>query len=124
MFEINIKMDDLDSFFAKKDKKKLKGKKFTTTDEIAKRLEHTEKKAEKIPTKPAEVQSKKPEPVQSSEPSPAEEKTTEQPPEELAAVTPVTPEPLVEAKVRTMFQLEALQTQKWFVFGFRLRSIY
>lgn len=40
-------MSDLDSFFAKKDKKKLKGKKFTTTDEIAKRLEETERKVEK-----------------------------------------------------------------------------
>lgn len=40
-------MADLDSFFAKKDKKKLKGKKFTTTDEIAKRLEETERKVEK-----------------------------------------------------------------------------
>ncbi|KAF2361896.1 Protein CDV3 [Trinorchestia longiramus] len=37
-------MADLDSFFAKKDKKKVKGKKFTTTDEIAKRLHDTEKK--------------------------------------------------------------------------------
>lgn len=39
-------MADLDSFFAKKDKKKVKGKKFTTTDEIARRLEETEKKHE------------------------------------------------------------------------------
>lgn len=39
-------MADLDSFFAKKDKKKVKGKKFTTTDEIARRLEETEKKLE------------------------------------------------------------------------------
>merc|ERR1712106_316294 len=37
-------MADLDSFFAKKDKKKVKGKKFTTTDEIAKRLEDCEEK--------------------------------------------------------------------------------
>ena len=37
-------MADLDSFFAKKDKKKVKGKKFTTSDEIAKRLEESEKK--------------------------------------------------------------------------------
>lgn len=42
-------MADLDSFFAKKDKKKVKGKKFTTTDEIAKRLEDSE---EKLKTKP------------------------------------------------------------------------
>ncbi|KAG0725426.1 Protein CDV3 [Chionoecetes opilio] len=39
-------MADLDSFFARKDKKKVKGRKFTTTDEIAKRLEETEKKLE------------------------------------------------------------------------------
>ncbi|XP_071532976.1 protein CDV3 homolog isoform X1 [Panulirus ornatus] len=50
-------MSDLDSFFAKKDKKKLKGKKFTTTDEIARRLEETEKKLEhqqgiKVKTEP------------------------------------------------------------------------
>ncbi|CAL4131404.1 unnamed protein product [Meganyctiphanes norvegica] len=42
-------MADLDSFFAKKDKKKVKGKKFTTTDEIAKRLEDCE---EKLKVKP------------------------------------------------------------------------
>ncbi|OXU25737.1 hypothetical protein TSAR_012406 [Trichomalopsis sarcophagae] len=36
---------DLDDFFAKKDRKKAKGKKFTTTEEIAKKLE--EKKIEK-----------------------------------------------------------------------------
>ena len=40
-------MADLDSFFAKKDKRKVKGKKFTSTDEIARRLEETEKKLEK-----------------------------------------------------------------------------
>jgi len=41
-------MSDLDNFFAKKDKKKgKKGKKFTTGDEINKRLEDTEKKSEK-----------------------------------------------------------------------------
>jgi len=39
-------MADLDSFFAKKDKKKVKGKKFTTPDEIARRLEEKEKKLE------------------------------------------------------------------------------
>ena len=38
-------MADLDDFFAKKDRKKAKGKKFTTADEIAKKLE--EKKIEK-----------------------------------------------------------------------------
>lgn len=40
-------MADLDDFFAKKDRKKAKGKKFTTTDEIAKKLEETGKKVEK-----------------------------------------------------------------------------
>lgn len=35
-------MADLDDFFAKKDRKKSKGtKKFTTTDEVAKKLEDT-----------------------------------------------------------------------------------
>lgn len=41
------KMADLDDFFAKKDRKKAKGKKFTTADEIAKKLEETGKKIEK-----------------------------------------------------------------------------
>ncbi|KAG7173653.1 protein CDV3 homolog isoform X2 [Homarus americanus] len=50
-------MADLDSFFAKKDKKKVKGKKYTTTGEIARRLEETEKKLEhqqglKVKTEP------------------------------------------------------------------------
>ncbi|XP_076284914.1 protein CDV3 homolog [Lasioglossum baleicum] len=36
-------MADLDDFFAKKDRKKAKGKKFTTTEEIAKKLEETGK---------------------------------------------------------------------------------
>lgn len=40
-------MADLDDFFAKKDRKKAKGKKFTTTEEIAKKLEETGKKVEK-----------------------------------------------------------------------------
>lgn len=40
-------MTDLDDFFAKKDRKKAKGKKFTTADEIAKKLEETGKKTEK-----------------------------------------------------------------------------
>ncbi|XP_011310586.1 protein CDV3 homolog [Fopius arisanus] len=38
-------MADLDDFFAKKDRKKAKGKKFTTTEEIAKKLEETGKKS-------------------------------------------------------------------------------
>lgn len=37
-------MADLDDFFAKKDRKKAKGKKFTTTEEIAKKLEETGKR--------------------------------------------------------------------------------
>ncbi|XP_058798353.1 protein CDV3 homolog [Phymastichus coffea] len=40
-------MADLDDFFAKKDRKKGKGKKFTTTEEIAKKLEETGKKVDK-----------------------------------------------------------------------------
>lgn len=40
-------MADLDDFFAKKDRKKAKGKKFTTTEEIAKKLEETGKRVEK-----------------------------------------------------------------------------
>lgn len=40
-------MADLDDFFAKKDRKKSKGKKFLTTEEIAKKLEETGKKTEK-----------------------------------------------------------------------------
>lgn len=41
-------MADLDDFFAKKDKKKSKGKKFATADEIAKKLEETGKKSDKL----------------------------------------------------------------------------
>ncbi|XP_034951423.1 protein CDV3 homolog [Chelonus insularis] len=44
-------MADLDDFFAKKDRKKSKGKKFTTTEEIAKKLEETEKRMEKMKLK-------------------------------------------------------------------------
>ncbi|XP_053989770.1 protein CDV3 homolog [Hylaeus volcanicus] len=44
-------MADLDDFFAKKDRKKAKGKKFTTTEEIAKKLEETEKRLGKSKTK-------------------------------------------------------------------------
>lgn len=40
-------MSDLDDFFAKKDRKKSKGKKFATADEIAKKLEENGKKNEK-----------------------------------------------------------------------------
>lgn len=48
-------MADLDDFFAKKDRKKLKGKKFTTADEIAKKLEESGKRTEK--TKKEKLQS-------------------------------------------------------------------
>ncbi|XP_012261869.1 protein CDV3 homolog [Athalia rosae] len=40
-------MSELDDFFAKKDRKKRPGKKFTTTEELAKKLEETGKKVEK-----------------------------------------------------------------------------
>lgn len=39
--------DNLDDFFAKKDRKKAKGKKFATTDDVAKKLEETGKRLEK-----------------------------------------------------------------------------
>lgn len=42
-----VSMADLDDFFAKKDRKKAKGKKFATTDEVAKKLEETGKRIEK-----------------------------------------------------------------------------
>lgn len=42
-------MADLDDFFAKKDRKKSKSnKKYATTEEVAKKLEDTSKKSEKI----------------------------------------------------------------------------
>ncbi|KAK2584817.1 hypothetical protein KPH14_007130 [Odynerus spinipes] len=44
-------MADLDDFFAKKDRKKAKGKKFTTTEEVAKKLEETGKRTEKVKSK-------------------------------------------------------------------------
>jgi hypothetical protein len=50
-------MADLDDFFAKKDRKKAKGRKFTTTDEIAKKLEETGKKVEKTKKEKAAVTS-------------------------------------------------------------------
>lgn len=56
-------MADLDSFFAKKDKKKVKGKKFTTSDEIARRLEESEKKDQQQIL----VHKPKPEPVRKLE---------------------------------------------------------
>ncbi|KAK7067198.1 hypothetical protein SK128_003607 [Halocaridina rubra] len=66
-------MTDLDSFFAKKDKKKVKGKKFTTSDEIAKRLEESEKKEQ------SHVLKIKVEPVKKVEDDPDD---TSNPPEE------------------------------------------
>lgn len=39
---------DLDDFFAKKDRKKNKGKKFATADEIAKKLDEAGKRSEKL----------------------------------------------------------------------------
>lgn len=44
-------MADLDDFFAKKDRKKAKGKKFTTTEEVAKKLEDTSSKPKEKPVK-------------------------------------------------------------------------
>lgn len=44
-------MADLDDFFAKKDRKKTKGKKFATPDELVKKLEDTTKKNEVKPRK-------------------------------------------------------------------------
>ncbi|CAG0891272.1 unnamed protein product [Darwinula stevensoni] len=55
--EIRFSMADLDDFFAKKDKKKGKGKKFTTSEEIAKKLEESGKKQEKV------VKKEKPKPA-------------------------------------------------------------
>lgn len=51
--ESHHSMADLDDFFAKKDRKKAKGKKFTTTEEIAKKLEETVKRTgKKLKDKP------------------------------------------------------------------------
>ena len=63
-------MADLDDFFAKKDRKKAKGKKFTTTEEIAKKLEETGKRVEKPklkekPTNPEGEEVQQPEVMQS-----------------------------------------------------------
>lgn len=44
-------MADLDDFFAKKDRKKTKTKKFATPDELVKKLEDTTKKNEVKPRK-------------------------------------------------------------------------
>lgn len=61
-------MADLDDFFAKKDRKKAKGKKFTTTEEIAKKLEETGKRVEKI-----KLKEKLPNPEEEEPQLPAEE---------------------------------------------------
>nr|XP_053638621.1 protein CDV3 homolog [Cherax quadricarinatus] len=68
-------MSDLDSFFAKKDKKKVKGKKFTTTDEIARRLEDCEKKEHQQGLKV------KPEPVKKLEESSESVPVIDEPPQ-------------------------------------------
>lgn len=44
-------MADLDDFFAKKDRKKSKSKKFATTDELAKKLDDTKQKSDVRPKK-------------------------------------------------------------------------
>lgn len=44
-------MADLDDFFAKKDRKKSKSKKFATADELAKKLEDTKQKSDVRPKK-------------------------------------------------------------------------
>lgn len=49
-------MADLDDFFAKKDRKKSKVKKFATADELAKKLEDTKQKTETRPKKERPVQ--------------------------------------------------------------------
>lgn len=43
---LSTSMADLDDFFAKKDRKKSKTKKFATSDELAKKLEDTTKKCD------------------------------------------------------------------------------
>lgn len=71
-----VTMADLDSFFARKDKKKVKGRKFTTTDEIARRLEETEKKLEQQQQQGVKA---KVEPLVKKQPQlPEEESTTEE----------------------------------------------
>lgn len=44
-------MADLDDFFAKKDRKKSKGRKFATTEEVAKKLEDTSARKSEKPAK-------------------------------------------------------------------------
>ncbi|XP_064094199.1 protein CDV3 homolog isoform X2 [Macrobrachium nipponense] len=70
-------MSDLDSFFAKKDKKKVKGKKFTTSDEIARRLEESEKKDQ------IQVLKSKVEPVRKLEEPSEDSPVVEDPPQKV-----------------------------------------
>ncbi|XP_055643474.1 protein CDV3 homolog [Toxorhynchites rutilus septentrionalis] len=64
-------MADLDDFFAKKDRKKSKTKKFATAEELAKRIEDTAKKATE--TKPRKVNPTNTEEVESKTPPVEEE---------------------------------------------------
>lgn len=48
-------MADLDDFFAKKDKKKSKSKKFVSTEELVKQLDTAAKEKEQSKTKPAKI---------------------------------------------------------------------
>lgn len=74
----SVAMADLDSFFARKDRKKVKGRKFTTTDEIARRLEETEKKLEQqqqqgVKAKAESLVKKQPQEESAAEEYPVEE---------------------------------------------------
>lgn len=53
-------MADLDDFFAKKDRKKSKSKKFLTNEELAKKLEDTTRKTETKPRKERPIDSDEP----------------------------------------------------------------
>jgi len=66
-------MANLDDFFAKKDKKKSKTKKFLTPDELAKKLEDTSKKA--IEIKPQQPPRKELRPIEEQPSSKGEEET-------------------------------------------------
>lgn len=65
-------MADLDDFFAKKDRKKTKSKKFATPDELAKKLEDTTKKNEVKPKPQSATQSDGVE-IESTDPLPTTE---------------------------------------------------
>lgn len=80
-------MADLDSFFARKDRKKVKGRKFTTTDEIARRLEETEKKLEQqqqqgVKAKAESLVKKQPQEESAAEEYPVEEENPQKEEEE------------------------------------------